>query len=75
MLGDIDQLKDAVECGKVLRQELQIGSSAMLSPSQLKLSRNTLNKLGILALPNKLEKSFSIYNTTFEDKISGNIKA
>jgi hypothetical protein len=39
----------------------------MLSPTQMKLSRMTLKKLGILALPNKLEKSFSIYNTSFED--------
>ena len=47
----------------------------MLTPSQIKLSRTTLNKLGILALPNKLEKSFGIYNTSFEDEISFNVKS
>jgi len=38
------------------------------------LSRKTLKKLGILALPNKLEKSFSIYNSSFDDQISRQVK-
>jgi hypothetical protein len=46
----------------------------MLSPAQMFLSRKTLKKLGVLALPNKLEKSFSIYNSSFEDRISSEVK-
>ena len=46
----------------------------MLSPTQMLLSRKTLKKLGILALPNKLEKSFSIYNSSFDDQISREVK-
>ena len=46
----------------------------MLSPTQMLLSRKTLKKLGLLALPNKLEKSFSIYNSSFDDQISRQVK-
>ena len=45
----------------------------MLSQTQMFLSRKTLKKLGILAIPNKLEKNFSIYNTSFEDEISRDV--
>jgi hypothetical protein len=47
----------------------------MLSQTQMFLSRKTLKKLGILAIPNKLEKNFSIYNTSFEDEISRDVHA
>lgn len=72
--GDLMQIQEAVAGGKIFKQEQQIGSSAMLSPNQREMSRSVLKKLGVLAIPNQLEKSFSIYNCAYDDPISERVK-
>jgi hypothetical protein len=46
----------------------------MMPITQRDLSRKVMTKIGVLALPNRIEKIFSIFNSSTEDPLSMRIK-